>query len=301
MNLRCWFFAALVAALALGACGDDGTMIIHYPDGGPDDVVAPDDTPSPEDDGGVDTTPACPGIPEDEVLLHDEAMRIVVVGAPTVTAASAAICRYTPAYDWAVKLGESGPCRVLDWLPPIVEPAGENLDTGDITVSINGTEYPLADADTSLACFRGPGRVLPALAAGDTVRAWSTGGTEVPAFDLTVTVPEMPTVTEPAAGATLTTCQPWNVAWTPTTIPNISASFVTTLPDDRTFSISCRQVAATPLVIPPALTGFWTADSSTARLNFGVGVEAVSTGTPSVTLEVQRQAEGVATVTIARP
>ena len=295
--MRFWSSTALVLWFVAGACGDDGTMIIHYPDGGPDDTATPGDDAGEE----VDTTPACPGVPEDELLLHDQAMRIVVVGAPAVTAASAAICRYTPAYDWAVKLGESGPCRVLDWLPPIVEPAGENLDTGDITVSINGTAYPLADADTSLACFRGPGMVLPALAAGDTIRAWSTGGADVPAFDLTVTVPEMPTVTQPAEGATLTTCQPWSVAWTPTTIPNISASFVTTLPDDRTFSISCRQVATTPLVIPPALTGFWTADSSTARLNFGVGVEAVSTGTPAVTLEVQRQTEGVATVTIARP
>jgi len=299
--MRFCITTALALTLALGACGDDNDT--HFHDDAIDDAGGEDVTP-PEDDAGeeTDTPPACPGTPGDEVLLHESAMRIVVVAAPAGTAASAAICTYTPAYDWAVKLAESGPCRVLDWLFPIAEPPGVNLDTGDITITINGgTEYQLADAATSLACFRGAGEVLPALNTGDTIRAWSTGGSDVPAFDLSVTVPELPAVSAPAEGATLTTCLPWTVAWSPAAAGTVSASIVTTVADDRQFTIACRELPTSPLVIPPELTGLWTTESGSARLNFGISAQTASATTPSVTLEVQRQGQGLETLVIARP
>ncbi|NMC71440.1 MAG: hypothetical protein GYA57_15425 [Myxococcales bacterium] len=293
--MRLGIATTLALALAIGACGDDDTTTPD--DGGTEDVVPP------EDDGGSETDtapPACPGAPGDEILFQDEALKVQILASSAGTAAAAAICRYEPPYDWAVLIGEAGPCRVLHWLP-VISPPGVNLDTGDVIVSINGTDYPLADAGGAPACFRGPGRLLPALNTGDTVRARSTGGADVPAFDVTVTVPELPAITEPAEGATLEICQPWRVAWTPATGTTVLASILSPVADDRTFSIACRDLPGSPLVIPPELTGLWSAEASTARLSFGVVASAASATAPAVTLEVRRQGPGLETLHITRP
>lgn len=308
--MRLGIVTALVLALVTGACDDDtGTA----DDGGTDDVApedtaTPDDVETPEDvvDLVEDTAEeadafTCPDVtPEDVTLTHEQVSRVIVIAGQATTQVSAAICRYEPAYEWATRLGEASGCRVLHWLPTVL-PTGTNLDTGDITVEIDGTAYPLAAAEGAPTCYRAPTGTVPEVAAGTTVRAWSTGGTDVPAFDLTTTVPELPTIDEPVDGATLTACLPWTMAWTPADAPHVSAWIGTTLADSRSFAISCRDLSSSPLVIPAELTTLWTTERDGAHLSLSIMSQVASTTDPAVTLDVSYEAQGSARVTIVRP
>ena len=313
MSDRTWVRGAVFLGVLVvcGACGDGDTT----PDDGGTDDVAAGDTATPEDvetpENVVDLVEdaaeevdsfTCPDVtPEDVTLTHEQPMLITVDANPSGAGVSTAICRYEPPLEWATRLGEAGSCRVLYWLPAVF-PTGANLDTGDITVEIGGAVLTVAPAAGSVPCYRPPsGAGVTDVPAGTTVRVWSTGGTDVPAFDLTTTVPGLPMVTAPLDGDTITACLPWTVAWTADDASDVSVQFRTVLADHRDFAISCRGLSTSPLVIPAELTTLWTTESDRAYCSVRTTNRVVSTTEPAVTLEVTNGNLLSPTVNIERP
>lgn len=313
--MRTFILTALVVALATGACDDDTTSTMD--DGGTDDV-AREDTATPEDvevpEDVVDLVEdvgeegdsfTCPDVtPEDVTLTHVQPMTITVDIQDSGYGAgvSTAICRYEPPFEWATRRGEADACRVLEWLPVESLPTGANLDTGDVTVEIGETTLTVGPVDSLVPCYRpttgGPVSSAPA---GTTVRVWSTGGADVPAFELTTTVPELPAVAAPTDGETLTACLPWTVAWTAAEVSDVSVEFRTNLADDRHFAISCRGLTESPLVIPAELTALWTTENDHTSCGVRAVNRVVSTTDPVVTLEVTHGTLLAPLVTIERP
>ncbi|MBN1774252.1 MAG: hypothetical protein JXB32_23535 [Deltaproteobacteria bacterium] len=288
----------LALALVTGGCDDETTGTTD--DGGAADVaedtVTPEDAELPDDAGdlGEDVVEeadsfACPDVlPEDVTLTREQSMLITVDihDSGEGVGVSTAVCRYEPPLEWATQLGQSDGCRVLHWLPAAV-PVGSNLVTGEISVDIGGTVLTVAPAEGSIPCYRptsgGPVSGAPA---GTTVRVWSTGGADVPAFDLSATVPELPAVAEPLDGDTLTACLPWHVAWTAADVSDVRVVFQTTLEGSRRFALSCRDLTVSPLTVPAELTTLWTTARDRADLEVRSVHRVVSTTDPAVTLEV---------------
>jgi hypothetical protein len=307
MSFRIMFaFAAAVAVLPVAGCEESEAAT---DDGGADADVADvaevveevvEDA-GVEDAADVPEAIVCPDVTPGTEELVLETVRTVrfVLAPPTETLLSAALCVYDPPLPWAVLLGEDGACRVTH-NAAITSIEATNLDTGDITVEVDGASVMLEAADVGLPCARGPVGAIPAIEPGDTVRVWSTGGTDVPAFDLSVTVPAAPSTVAPVRDRTLVACTEWEVDWLPAAGPGPYAEFYA-LVDGRHFSLRCRDVAP-PVRIPVTLTTLWPAGTDRASLELTFYERTATTGDDPVTLEVGHRvpADRVGVI-VARP
>ena len=299
----------ILALAGLVGCTDDTSGPAD--DAGDADVVQPDeaaDRVEAEDAPAEDTVDtadmfSCPDVtPEDETLTFET---VAVVGItlmpPGPTQLSVAICRYVPPFAWATRLATSGSCRVLHWLPMTAIPTADDLETGDITVEIDGTAVPIAAPDPATPCYRPAVGTIPDIAVGDTIRAWSTGGADVAAFDLSMVVPDAPAMTTPVRDDTFTACTPWTLAWTPADAADVHVQVRASFPADVTdFAISCRGLSTSPMVLPAELTTLWPAELPRALAEISVEPEVVSTTEPPVTLRVTSMRVETP-VSIARP
>lgn len=251
-------------------------------------------------DPGGDGPVASVAAPLVEALRFEDVRTVEVSLFPGGDAlVSGAFCRHTPPFVWADRLAEAGPCRLLHWRP-VERISAVNLDTGAVTVEVAGASVELKSAADAPPCFRIPTAELPELRAGDEIRVWSTGGADVPPFDLRIVVPDGPNVGGPAEGRAIRAGEPWTVEWTG---PDHDAFVeVRALLDGTGLVASCRGLSGTSLSVPPELTAVWPADLEKAQI--GVGVErVVSTGGElPVKLLVRRvDAAGLALATVAAP
>ncbi len=135
---------------------------------------------------------------------------------------------------------------------------------------------------------------VPELRTGDLVRVRSTGGTDVPAFDLSLSVPDTagPATTPP--GASLELGAPWALGWTG---PGASDVFVEVRGerDDRDLALSCRGLAGNSLVLPAELTAVWPAGVERAKIQTGTEVSIDTGGPDPVTLRITAYDDEVGT------
>ena len=219
----------------------------------------------------------------------------VILSPPGRPQINSSFCRFTTPLVWADRLAAAGPCRLLHWrdiddLPGIVEP----LDAGEIAVEVNGLPVSLQPLDPSLLCLREAGTAAPEIVAGDVVRVRSTGGTDVPAFDLTLAVPDAPGPAAPAAGTTFEIGAPWSIDWTGTRAADVFFEVRGKLAD-RDLAASCRGLAGDELTLPPEFTALWPAGVERTRVQAGTEI-AVDTGGPEpVTLRITTYDDEVGT------
>ncbi len=212
---------------------------------------------------------------------------------------SGAFCRHTTPFPWADRLGGTGPCRLLHWRP-VEGFAPVELDTGTVTVELAGSTFELTAPDDALPCFRAPTGPLPELRAGDEVRVRSTGGRDVPAFELRLAVPDGSSIAGPDAGRLLVVGEPWDVAWTGA--DEDSFVEVASRLDGTDLVMSCRGIAGSSFAVPGESTAAWPAALDKARLRVGVERIVDSGGDRPVKLFVRRlDATGMAAAAIGAP
>ncbi|MBN1773079.1 MAG: hypothetical protein JXB32_17565 [Deltaproteobacteria bacterium] len=263
-----------------------------------DDAAAEDDAVEPED--GI----TCPDVaPEDTPESFEiSAVINVIWGTPAAPYISATLCRYDPPFEWATLWGSTDDCR-MRLLHPWTVPSAVALDAGEVTVEIDGTPLGLVPMHPSMPCFLQADGTVPEPTPGGTIRAWSTGGADIAAFDLSLTFPEtLPEFTTPAAGETLLTCTPWTFAWEPTDLTDVWVQMRRLLPDDSEFEITCRPLSRSPVVLPAELTALWHPDLDGASVWVGVEPQVTSTTDPPVTLGISYSGEAAhRSVSVARP
>ena len=210
----------------------------------------------------------------------------VVLNSPASPQLSASFCRFRSPLAWAERLGPDGQCRLLRWLPMDRVPFDAvNLDTGEITVDVGGSSVVLPPADPALPCWREATGPLPAIRAGDTIRVRATGGADVPAFDLSLAVPEAARLSEPATPAAFTIGAPWDFAWTTSRASDMFLEIRGVL-DGTDLVASCRGLDATSIRLPPELTGLWPTAASRVRAQVGTEVQTATATEPAVTLRI---------------
>lgn len=306
-----WTWIAWVAAcLWLAGCSDDNGArdVTDVVDEAAEDEATADDT------AGDETSEDDAALPEDGITCPDvspadtpESFEIsavinVIWSRPTAPYVSATLCRYDPAFEWATRWGSTDDCR-MRLRHPMAVPSAAALDAGEVTVEIDGTSLGLVPTHPSMPCFLQADGTVPEPTPGGTIRAWSTGGADIPAFDLSLTFPETrPQLTTPAAGETLLTCTPWTFAWEPTDLTDVWVLMRRLLPDDSEFEIGCHPLSLSPVVLPAELTALWHPDLDGAAIEVGVEPHVTSTTDPAVTLAISYSDETVRhTVSIARP
>jgi hypothetical protein len=159
------------------------------------------------------------------------------------------------------------------------------LDVGDVYVSFDSTDYLLApmEGGPSMPCFRDASATVPEPAAGVPVRFHSTGGADLPAFDYTMTMPATIELEGPAADATLTVGDPWSASWTPTVTDEVLVRF-----DGDDLNLYCRTTAASPFVVPAALTALWTETDIVGGVAVATQVEQEHAGAITLRLSLAR-------------
>jgi len=290
VRCRCPWLASTFL-MSVWACSD-GTAGPGDGDGNSDagDADGNDEGPVDADAESSADAVTCPDVTATHEILSSETITNVRVSLRMSDQEVALnLCRWTPALPWAEKLGEAAGCRLLHEILPTTE-TPENLDTGDVTIEINGAATPFEDAATGMPCYRLPTAALAEIQEGDTVRVWSTGGTDLPGFDLTAVVPARPAVVEPADGGAYVRCAPWRVSWTPAPPPNARLTVVGQL-DGRQLYVSCQDLPASPQDISPELTALWPAAVPHAEVYLATEATAVSGGDSAVTLRITSYAE----------
>lgn len=285
-NMRLAFFFAGAMALALFGC------------------TANDQTEPPTATGSATAATTAGPVAAETVPLTFDRWSVVLVtlsppGRPQITSS---FCRFPTPLVWADRLAASGGCRLLHWrdaqdLAGILEP----LDVGEITVEVNGAEVPLQPLDPSLPCLREAGLSVPELRVGDVVRVRSTGGADVPAFDLSLPVPETAGPATTPEGTVLEIGAPWSIRWAGTGASDVFVEVRGTLAE-RDLALSCRGLAGESLTLPPELTALWPAGVERAKIQTGTEV-AIDTGGPEpTTLRITAYDEEVGTrVTVGAP
>ncbi len=304
------WMAGFAAVLAVSGCDDDSAA--RDVADATDDAAVEDETTAEdaaadevsEDDAGAEDGITCPDVgPEETPETFDVSAIIRLIwSTPSAPYLSATLCRYDPPFEWATRWGSTDDCR-MRLMPPFSMPSAVTLDAGEITVEVDGTALMLVPMDPSIPCYFQADGTVPEPTPGATIRAWSAGGADIPAFDLSISFPEtLPQLTTPAADETLTTCTPWTIGWEPTDLADVWVQVRRTLPDDSEFEIYCRPLSLSPVVLPPELTALWHPDLDGASVWVGVEPQVVSTTDPPVTLGISYSDEGThRTVSIVRP
>lgn len=241
--ISCWAAAAVAAATA---CDGSSTAPMDG-DAGADDAAEETDATGDADaleDGGTESWTAA------SISLH--------VGEDLLLGRALAVfCRCDPPRPpEAEVIAADPPCRLTrsSGAPPFDD--WENctpLNVGEAAVELDGVAYPLVVLDPSrFPCIFTGGRDVPEPARGSAIRFRSTGGSDVPAFDETLTVPLAATLSAPAAGAVLIVGEPWSISWDPA-VPNPMVALI----NGDTAYIACRAGAASSLVASAALTSLW--------------------------------------------
>ncbi|MBN1774082.1 MAG: hypothetical protein JXB32_22675 [Deltaproteobacteria bacterium] len=284
--MRVTFFSVGVLALALFGC------------------TANDQSASPTGTGtATAATTAGPVAAETAPLTFDRWSVVLVTlsppGRPQITSS---FCRFPTPLVWADRLAASGDCRLLHWgeaqeLAGILEP----LDVGEITVEVNDVEVPLRPLDPSLSCLREAGLSVPDLRTGDVVRVRSTGGADVPAFDLSLPVPDTAGAATTPPGESLEIGAPWALGWTGTRASDVFVEVRGKLAD-RDLALSCRGLAGESLTLPAELTALWPAGVERAKIQTGTEVAIDTGGSEPVTLRITAYDDEVGTrVTVGGP
>jgi hypothetical protein len=148
-----------------------------------------------------------------------------------------------------------GPCRLEhDALAePIDLSRCRPLDFGEIRMEIGASVYPLVPYTTwDEPCTYAFGEMRPVPVPGETVRFVGTGGTELPAFDVSLVVPVLVAFTDPPSDGVLVPGEPWTIAWTPPVEAPIVFDMIS-----RHLSLICEATTVSPLTIPSAVTAAW--------------------------------------------
>lgn len=227
----------------------------------------------------------------------------VVLSPPGRPQITSSFCRFTTPLVWADHLAAAGDCRLLqgrattDGPPEGLVP----LDVGEITVEVNGVGVLLRALDPSLPCLREAGPAVPELRTGDVVRVRAPGGADVPAFDLSLPVPETAGPATTAPGANLEIGAPWAFGWTGPRASDVFVELRGEL-DDRDLALSCRGLAGDSVTLPPELTGLWPTGVERAKIQTGTEVSIDTGGPDPVTLRITAYDDEVGTrVTVGGP
>jgi len=178
-------------------------------------------------------------------------------GGPMGNSIAGVFCRCDPPLlSTSEKIAEDGECAL--WRSGGAQDYSHctPLDVGDVTVTIGATDYALTllSGDPGNPCmFMYTGGEVTEPAPATAIRFHSTGGTDVPAFDVTMNMPATIALTEPADGATLPQGHPWQVAWDPAS-PDGSVRVMVQGDEQRVF---CHTTAPSPLTIGIGITGNW--------------------------------------------
>lgn len=222
-----------------------------------------------------------------DVLTFDDVRRIeatVVPGGELVV--SAALCRHSAPSPWARLVASTDNCRLLHWLPATPQD-GANLDTGEITVEVNGASVLLMSANAAPPCYRATRDALPGVEAGDTIRVISTGGTDLAPFDLSLQVPAAPVVEAEMEGARFRAGRPWPISWSGLEARDLYVEVRGTL-DGRDFVASCRGLAGASLDLPAEVTAQWDLAAGDPHVQVGVERTVVTSGLSPVAFVVNR-------------
>ena len=215
------------------------------------------------------------------------------VGSALRLYANAMLCRCSPAIDFAEVLAETGGCRITRSFSGALEDCTA-LDAGTVTVSVDGTDFAL-EAMPGAPCFLGVGGTTPTVAAGDPVRIWSTGGTDVPTFDVTLDLPPDLDPARPEEDEQFARCEAWRFEWTTgldaSTRVGLSGGF-----GETSYSLSCSPVSS-PLDVPVEITSAWPGPGA-GQAYAMTFEERVVPGTMPVTVTVRNALSGTVQVTI---
>ncbi|MBN1774480.1 MAG: hypothetical protein JXB32_24685 [Deltaproteobacteria bacterium] len=210
----------------------------------------------------------------------------VVLAPPGRPQITSTFCRFTTPLVWADRLAAAGDCRLLHWRATDGLPGGlERLDAGEVTVEVNGVEVPLRPLDPSLPCLREAGADVPDVRAGDVVRVRSTGGADVPAFDLSLPVPDAAGPATTVPGGRLEAGAPWALGWIGVRASDVFVEVRGKLAE-RDLALTCRGLAGDALTLPPELTALWPAGVERETIQTGTEVSIETGGTAPVTLRI---------------
>jgi hypothetical protein len=194
-------------------------------------------------------------------------------------------------------VAEEGGCRLTHNMYGGVDLSGcRALDFGEIRLKHGDDVYVLGPStDIPFPCAFSFGASLPAFDSGDEVELIGTGGSELPAFDVTLVFPPHVALTAPGEFAVLIASEPWETRWDPA----IEVHAVVKLPG-RHLALRCAGTGSPPLAVPGSLTALWDEIPHTELLNFLVTSEHVIDGDPPLTLDVGC-CPAFPTVSVARP
>ena len=267
--------------IGLSSCVDEGARTSGEPGGGTTSTTTAGLTPDPRG--------------ERVALTMDVATVVwVQIEPPLRPQLNASFCRFPGAFAWAYRVAQEGPCRLLEW--PGTPPTDTvNLDAGEIVVEVAGMTVPLAAPDPAWPCHREPVMPLPPLVPGDLVRVRSTGGADIPAFDLALAVPSPSRLSDLAEGSELLAGDAWDLSVTSqpaaTTLLEIYGPGQDAAPPTL---LSCRGEGLSAVHLSPGVTALWPTTRPRASIRAGADVEmSAGSGGPKLRITHWESAAGV--------